>query len=286
MSIWFPSLLRNRFRPVFTALERRVIDEVKARLEPDAAKLLDRQVSEINLVQRHAGRETACYSIKDDKPQRDASLRFPNSSPELKLATVRFRAPETRAEWSAELYLAHGHLFSIVFSADPKAFEERGKERSGDILITGVELAADLMLETGGDVPRVAESGATKLSGWLLEWEEKYDMHGLRAPLELAERERLRARINAALPEDYLELTGQCDGFTLENFLILGLSEIYPVVMPDADYFLLAQLKDSGALALKADAGPDIYYLPFDNGEVVPLGDSFRHAVENLLARV
>jgi hypothetical protein len=294
LSIWFPSILRNRFRPVFTSLEKRVIKEVEARLEPDAAKLFERQVADINLVQRQAGRETTCYTIRNGKPLRDASLRFPNRSQELKLATVRFKLPEASAEWSAELYLVRGHFFSIAFSADPKAIEARGV----DLIMTAIEIAADPMHEaveevthdeTGGEASRDTNgetSGQAKLSGWLREWAEKYHLHSLRAPLEEAERARLRARINAALPADYLELSAQCDGLALENFSILGLSDVYPVVMPDADYFVLAQLKDRGVLALRADAGLEIYYLAFDGGEVVPLGNSFRHSVESLLARV
>lgn len=278
MGIWRMKSLLRAFRPVFTSLESRVLDELSASLEPAAREIFAGQLKEINLVQRPAEREVNAYHVRDGKPWRDPALSFPNRAEELRLATIAFRLPEDSTPWAADVYTVRGHFFSIVFNSDPKAIRDRGD----DILVTSVRLHQDPLEE----VPeRAAHAGPADvpLTGWLRDWGRRYRLRDKRPPLEGAERERLLGNVAASLPGDYLELAALCDGFVVENCTVHGPSGVHQIVMPDADYYVLAEVEAEGVIALKAGAGGELFYLDYDGVASASLGTSFRRAVEAVL---
>lgn len=89
--------------------------------------LLNKQVDQINLVQRHDGdKEVNFYSMKGGKPAFDETSRFPTRQ-EVKFASVKFKADETKL-YCATFWLVHGHLFSIEFDQSPKKLGVEGIE--------------------------------------------------------------------------------------------------------------------------------------------------------------
>lgn len=279
MGIWRIKSLLRAFRPAFTSLESRVLDEVSGSLEPAAREIFAGQLKEINLVQRPAEREVNAYHVRDGRPRRDPALSFPNRAEELRMATVAFRLPGDSTPWAADIYTVRGHFFSIVFNSDPKAIRDRGD----DILVTSVRLHQDPLEE----VPeRAGHAGPADvpLTGWLRDWERLYRLRDKRPPLERAERERLLGNVAASLPEDYLEVAAQCDGFVVGNCSVLGPSGVHQIVMPDADYYVLVEVEAEGVIAVKAGAGGELFYLDYDGTASANLGTSFRRAVETVLA--
>jgi hypothetical protein len=92
--------------------------------------------------------------------------------------------------------------------------------------------------------------------------------------------------ITATLPNDYLELIELTEGLTVGTIGILGLSQIYEVVMPDWNYYLIAELNSVGTLGIKAHTtNREIYLLKYD-GEPPwrNMGDSLASTIGDLLA--
>src|SRR5262249_661311 len=147
-----PILRRKRSRPmgftrifgnrsVFTALEQRLLDELKSRLAPEAGQRLAQQLERITLVQRHMeSREICCDSRRWGRRYRDAGVAFRVDGEELKLGTVRFRRAAERQVWKAEFWVVRGHLFSIDFK--PKA---QSIQQMDAIEIESVEIHHDPM---------------------------------------------------------------------------------------------------------------------------------------------
>jgi hypothetical protein len=130
--------LFNRLAPPLRPLERELIVAVAAQLNAGARELLNKQVEQINLVQRHdADKEVNFYSMKGGKPAFDEISRFPTKQ-EVKLATVKFKAGENKV--CATFWLVHGHLFSIEFDKSPK------KLRDDAVEIQEVKILIDPMI--------------------------------------------------------------------------------------------------------------------------------------------
>jgi hypothetical protein len=74
--------------------------------------------------------------------------------------------------------------------------------------------------------------------------EKTHEVRDLYEPLPPHQRQKTVGNINVALPPDYLELMGQAEGLEVGNIGILGLSQVYEVVMPDWTYYLLAEVNN------------------------------------------
>lgn len=268
--------------PVFTPLERRLLSEVESSLETRAKILFARQIKSINLVQRHGGsREICCYRMKWGQPYRDAELQFPNASPELKFARVKFDVLEFPGKtWTAEFTLVKGYFFSIDF--DPAA---EPIQRKDDVRTIDIKHLADPLKETAGVTP-TPRMGAPIFSGWLEGWLTKYHIQNVDEPLERKDRDLLIDAIPATLPADYLDLTRQADGFLVESCSILGLAEVHEIHLEEASYYVLAALNGNGVLAVKAGSKDGtVYYLDYDERNVCTKVKGLREAVEAYIAK-
>lgn len=123
---WLPRILGGGPRSVFTPLERRLLDELQANLEPPAREILSRRRESINLVQRHfQSSEICCYSRRMGRIYHDPATRFPADAEEMKLATIRFRVPAEKKTWTAEFHLVRGQFFSIDFRPGAQSIQSR-----------------------------------------------------------------------------------------------------------------------------------------------------------------
>ena len=92
------------------------------------------------------------------------------------------------------------------------------------------------------------------------------------------------ASVSAELPEDYLFLVSQSEGLSAGDCAVLGLSEIYEIVLEERSYYVLAQLDGNGLLAVRRstqDRGT--YYLDYSDSNLVKKVAGFREAVESYL---
>jgi hypothetical protein len=118
--------------------------------------------------------------------------------------------------------------------------------------------------------------------GWPQELFMRGQLTAPRAPVHGPERAKLIARIDALLPPDYLEFTEQMDGAQIGECRVHGLTSIRQIVLSTDNYYILAEINDRSALAVKdGSKGGELYRLSYerDDDDVEPLNQSFKAAV-------
>jgi hypothetical protein len=104
----------NRWFPPLKPVERRLLDAVAATSPPEYRELLRQQLDHINFVQRLSdGKEINFYCIRDGRPSWDPLLALPDQREESKLATVHLRAKGGPNEFTVDVWIVKGYLFSL-----------------------------------------------------------------------------------------------------------------------------------------------------------------------------
>jgi hypothetical protein len=192
----------------------------------------------------------------------DDTLRFPANADEALLATVTLRHPEKRSTLRAELWLANGRLFSLLFSSPPKDFGGRADAIATKPVVAEVSIHLDPMKPVRPD--RVTDSS---LHGWVKEWFEDGLIRDLYAPLPEPERIRKLVGLNTVLTSHYLEFVSQTEGATYASSVTVhGLAGVRKVVGPDENAYVLAEDVASSTL-LAAHEGaqyPELHFSHHD----------------------
>jgi len=273
----FLDLIRRPLQ-TFTPLEQKVLGAVGAALDPEARRRFERQVEAVNKVQRLGdAREVNLYRMRRGRPRNDPETAFADRRLEAELARVRFRVPGEDWTRSVTLYLVRGFLFSLVF--DPAAGAVLDRD---DIDIVDVRLAIDPMRDREPPGPRPpADPG--RFTGRLAHWREHYELREISQPLDPGDRRQRIGEIPARLPADYLGLTEQSEGLVVGPWKVYGLAEVYGISLGEAEYQVLAELRDGGVVAVENDT-PNLYFIPFDGEESREPLDSFMDEIESRLA--
>jgi hypothetical protein len=265
---------------LYTPVEEDLLAALKAELSPEAAALLAGQLEQVSKVQRlysPTSVEINLYPIKGKKVVRDPTLKFPAEG-EIKLGTIVFKKPDTsEPTWKADLYAVNGWLFSIVIRPNPKPVQAFHVE------VVSVETVADPM-EPSLKVEVKKLGHAPHLEGWLDDWLEEHEATDFSPPLPEQLYTHFLSKVDAKLPDDYPEIVSQLEGLIVENVSILGLSEIYLVHLPDADFYFLAEIHGEGMLGVKEGSQDQkLYFRSYEGDKQEELGTSFRRAVESYL---
>ncbi len=228
------------------------------------------------MVQRHVDdKEVNLYQMRRGKPTVEGMPTFPLVVPEAKLATITYSAPGDSRPSRVDFWLVRGHLFSMQFSQSPRRVDPDQAE------IGNVKLLVDPMVPAEVVEPHSLDPAL--LTGWLAEWAGRWEVTDLKAPSSPDERSGKLRQMDVTLPSDYLELVSQTDGLRINGCRVYGLTDIREVAMPDATYFVLAEMEDHGVLAAKqSQSRGTLYFFAYDrDGSAV--GSSLRAAVEKLL---
>jgi len=275
----FKKLFRKR--SIFTPVESKVLMALGENLSPQWREVSHNQLSQVNQVQRHGeGREVCCYAVRNGKVSWDNKSLFEMISREAQIATIRVTHADSGRNWSVAVVIVDGHLFSLEFDKKPDHSLELD-----ELNVTSVEIDASSIQTNDADsesrIPTVQEG----LSGWVLEWHQFHRLDGLRSPQSPESITRTLKQLNSAFPPDYLSLIDQTDGCSVGDCAILGVSEVYQVVLPDANYTVLAQRPNVGALGVRVGSSEGaLYYLDYEGSSPQQITASFQNAVEQLLA--
>jgi len=108
-----------------SALELFILNSVRDCLGNGVADLWDKQVCEINKIQRLPDSvEVNFYRMKGGNPTFNESLAFSNKEEELLVATVTVHAPNHSDTLTACVWSVRGFLFSIEYNGSANYFEE------------------------------------------------------------------------------------------------------------------------------------------------------------------
>jgi len=265
----------GRLRPY----ERACVDAFRGLLSSGAAAILDCQLVRFDLIQRTpGGRLVALY---ERKAERYASWRsedlFPLRSEERVVARVWLRptADINAPEIKADIVLRAGRLSSIEFTKNPKPLK-RGSEvvkvrALTDVMRTEPPLEPASLGELPDDVRKLLRNWAPS---------------GLHRPLSPLQRQELIESIDAKLPDEYMQLVAATEGVTISDWQIYGLSQIRKIVQPDANYYLLAEASDYGAIGVaqgSEDSG--LYFIDNEGDQPKPVGRSLLAFLDQHIAR-
>lgn len=255
--------------------EQACVDRWRDNLDSVASGILLRQLSRFNLIQRQAhDRIVAFYCVGDgaNKPWPSEDL-FPLGGDEVRVARLKLRAQGVGAvsQVKADIVLHDGRLSSLEFSTLPKhaTFE-----------VADLEVLADVM----GSLPST-DAGAVmskaEFAGWLLRWSHCPGFVA-RHPLRPEDRDKILKQIDAVLPQDYLVMLEETNGFRCDACIVFDPSSVYKRPRPQGNYYVLAEVCGKGDLLVEEDnASPKLYFLGEGEDELRDAGTSLSSALQD-----
>lgn len=278
--MFHPRMLLNFFFPVFKPLERILLSELMKHLEGPSADILARRLRNINVVQRHQSREICMYQIKAGKTHHDPEAEFPAKSDDLLFARIDFTIDQGIDKWRAEFHIVRGNLFSIVFTPSAKGiFNKTG------VSVISIKILHDPMKPIHHPKLKSIQQPFF-VSGWLKAWSQRFVFINISGPIEKSEIVHLLKAIEAKLPSDYLEMLNQCNGFQMDKISILGISEIYEILLNNQNYYVLSVYEDLGVIATRRFSDDQqVYFLEYGLSEPLTLGNSLHEGIEILLKK-
>jgi hypothetical protein len=109
--------------------------------------------------------------MRNGRPTFDDSLRFPDAADEALLASVTLTELGKRTKLKADIWLAKGRLFSLVFNKPPKQFFTGANLKSVEPNISSVKIWFEPMQPYPIDVNVTMPE--SELTGWLRELSDK-----------------------------------------------------------------------------------------------------------------
>lgn len=263
--------------------ERRFLEELASRMEVDAGAQLRRQIASINKTQRLSkGKEVNLYKMTRGKASFDENLRFPHEKGEVLLATVELDTDRGKP-LTVDVWMVNGRLFSLAYDKPPK--EYFAAQDLENVETSSMEVKVHLDPMSQGTPTRSTSVDAASLTGWLHEWQMKGLIVGLHPPMASAERSECLQRMDTTLPSDYIELMQQTDGLELESVVVHGLARTRQLVLPEANYWVLAESSKYRAVAIEEGShSSTLFVFNYVDDERRSAGNSFQQALQELLA--
>jgi hypothetical protein len=255
---------------------------VAARLGPPSAAMLIHQAAMVNRVQRFVdGKEVNLYRMAAFRATFEDSWRFPFSQEEELLAKVELQRAGTSRRLSANLWLARGRLFSIIYDKSPRmAFAAK------DLIHLESEIVSvTVCWSRSPKTSRIVSSPSP--SGQPLQWLDtligEYPQVERRTPRPEAEWSLSLECLRAFLPPDYVSLLSFSDGLLIGRCKLFRPEEVREVVTPSANYLVFGEVEELGVLASKSTiVDSEIYLLPYETDEITALGPSLGKALSRL----
>ncbi len=258
-----------------------VLSEVAGQLSPSGADKLRQQVASVNKVQRFADdMEVNMYHIERGKPQFDERLCFPNKAPEIRLAAVTMRATGMKELVRADVWLAHGRVFSIAFSCAPRLWANVSWTSEN------VRLSADPMeRETHPIAIAASRAQQDHLERWL-DVDAKH--FGISKALAPAPSDLQASELNQpgyALPTDLKELFQVTGGFLVAGITVHGPSSLRTVIVKQGEFAVIAESPNGELLALRRDDRTKYWHLSPEFELPVEAGRDLRSSLQAFLQR-
>jgi len=118
----------------------------------------------------------------------------------------------------------------------------------------------------------------------LQELNQKYKISHIQKPLPEKQRQLFIKLSDTKLPDDYLSLCEQTNGFNINDISVFGLGTFQSVSLDDDNYLMLAE-KSNGCLIIKQSKRTTKlkYHSYEDETDIRDLGDKFINALGTFL---
>ena len=266
----------------FSKLEECLLREVSRSLPAPSAEIFRAQIEDIQYARRFIGgsREVLFYRKKGG----EGSPPFAANHAELKFAAIRFSVQSVKGSWTANFWLAKGRFFSIDYSHGSREIQSASAVQVKEFrLLHDPSNAVDLSVHM-----QPLSRNEVNLPAWVNEIEKHFSVSDAYKPLSVEMRSRFLDEISCNLPDDYLALIERTEGLSIGPIGILGLSQVYEVVMPDWNYYLIAEIARKGMLGVRAhDSNAEIWCLDYDGAPPwQKMGSAISDAIRNLVGVV
>jgi len=261
------------------------LNAIRSALTPPAQRVLSAQLEAFDLIQRFSNdRLVTFHDLRNDL--RDASYKqWPEGQfftsrrkEELLVASAWFRF-NSKSKVSdivrVNIVLYGGRLGHMDFDKSPRKASS-GEWAARDVEILRVTVWFDPMSELFAPGP--LEVGT--LRGWIGDLAAAGGVVSARSPLPPERRSIALNQFETEFPSDYLEVITQADGCDLGGCKILGLSELWRIVLLDRTFIVIAEVTGRADIAVSAGARGQIYLLEHEQQDVPrPSGESLQEVL-------
>jgi hypothetical protein len=275
---WFKTIWgeTDALRPI----EIRVLSEVGMHLSDANSQLMRRQLESVNKVQRFTDdREVNLFHMVRGKAFFDESLLFANRTPEARLATLKLRAKSAPSSIRAEVWLAHGRIFSVTFDSPPRLWTDDTVEIESVRLWTN-PMEADTEIEARP----ATQSDVARLERWLDGVAAQRAISDALAPPSELWLERRLSELEYGFTRDVVELFGISGGFRIDDYTVHGLSSIRTIILECGEFVVIAEKTPLEVLAILRDHSGAFYRLSPDGRAPEDMGTDLKSSLRRFLA--
>jgi hypothetical protein len=256
------------------SLEKKLFEEFKTALSPEARKLLTAQLSKPKRGVRLYFEKSYSLELYHDT----TDFAFPRKDGS-KIGTLTFKFKDEK--YTATFPTYNGRIGGIDIRPSPRAFLN-----SDDIEVINVKITNDPMEKIDLTVTSEYYSETDELPSLLKKLSHEFRIRNIRKALPEMQRDLFIKTSGAKLPKDFLELSKETDGFEIDDIQVHGLSDMEPVSMDNGYYLKLIETGD-GLVTLKQSRRTTklMYFSIEDETVKTDMGQNFIAALRRVCAK-
>lgn len=269
-----PKFFRGDLKP----FEKSLYKELEDQLPPSIAQLIPQQLNYLKRGVRLYFDKSYTLELYEDKTNPLPENILFNRKDEFKLSTLSFSHNDTK--YKAEFKTASGMLYGLTVRPSPKKIS-RATIKKFDKFTLNNDPAEKLDLEIVTEFCNDSDD----LNGLISDLRKTHSLSNIKKPLPEKQRQLFIKLSDTKLPEDYILLCNQTNGFDIDNASVFGLGTFQSVSLDDDNYLMLAE-KSNGCLTIKQSKRTTKlkYHSYEDETDIRDLGDNFLKALETFIA--
>jgi hypothetical protein len=238
-----PKFFRGELNPFEKSLYKALENKIGA-----AGQLIPLQLNYLNRGVRLYFEKSYTLELYQNKENLLPKDILFNRKDEFKLSTLGFSHNKTK--YTATFKTNSGMLYALTVKPNPKRIF--GKEiHSFEKFTIHNDPTEKLDLEVDTEYFTASD----KITGILEELMSKYKIINIQKPLPEKQQQLFTKLSETKLPEDYLLLCNQTNGFEIDEATVFGLGNIEQVSLDDDNHLILAEHR-AGCLVIKQSKRP------------------------------
>jgi len=265
------------FRGDLKAFEKSLFEELEKKLPQQIGQLIPKQLDLLKRGVRLYFPKSYTLELYNGKTNPLSDELLFNRKDEFKLATISFT--HNNVKYKADFQIYSGRVWGMTIRPSPRK-----------ILGTKIKTFDKFKLSNDPtenlDFEIVTEYYADNdiFNGTLQELKQKYRLTQIKKPLPDKQRQLFINQSETKLPEDFIALCKQTNGFNVDEASVGGLGSWQSVPLDNDNYLMLAE-KSSGCLTIKqSKRSTKLKYHSYeDETDIRDLGDNFLKALDTFL---
>jgi hypothetical protein len=269
-----PKFFRGDLKP----FEKSLYKELENQLPSSVGRLIPQQLNYLKRGVRLYFDKSYTLELYEDKNNQVPNDKLFNRKDEFKLSTLSFSHNDIK--YKAEFKTSSGMLYGLTVKPSPKSLVGTVIKKFDKFTLNN-DPTEKLDLE----IVTVFYTDTDELNGLISELKKIHNLANVKKPLPEKQRQLFIKLSETKLPEDYLLLCNQTNGFDIDNASVFGLGTFQSVSLDDDNYLMLAE-KSNGCLTIKqSKRTTNLKYHSYeDETDIRDLGDNFMKALETFIA--